>query len=176
MKLNVHDIEEVEKDLVYEEATADLGAELRHGDVVDFDFPPATQVEVHYHRAGDDLFFRGHVSSHTTGHCGRCLENYDYDLETDFRIVLVPRAQAAADGDEEAPDLAYYETEEIDLTPIVREQIILSLPTRPLCREDCRGLCPQCGANRNESECGCVEQPRDPRLAVLHQIKRSDNH
>lgn len=174
MKLNVHDIEEVEKDLVYEEATADLGAALRHGDVSDFDFPAATQVELQYHRAGDDLFFRGHVESHATGHCGRCLEDFAYDLELDFHIVLVPRAQVAATADADAPDLGVYDGEEVDLTPIIREQITLALPTRPLCREDCRGLCPQCGANRNEADCGCVERPRDPRLAVLHQLRRSE--
>jgi len=61
----------------------------------------------------------------------------------------------------------HYEGDEIDLTPLVHEQIILALPTRPLCGESCRGLCPRCGANLNAGACGCPAAPPDPRLAVL---------
>jgi uncharacterized protein len=69
--------------------------------------------------------------------------------------------------------LSYYEGEEIDLTPLVHEQIILALPTRPLCGEACRGLCPRCGANLNAAPCGCpTAPPADPRLAVLHSLAR----
>jgi uncharacterized protein len=57
------------------------------------------------------------------------------------------------------------------LTPLIREQMILALPTRPLCQEDCRGLCPRCGANLNERDCGCNLETGDARLAVLRSIK-----
>jgi uncharacterized protein len=58
----------------------------------------------------------------------------------------------------------------IDLGPLVRDAIVLDLPMVPLCREDCRGLCPQCGADRNESDCGCVAPP-DPRWANLDVLR-----
>jgi DUF177 domain-containing protein len=57
------------------------------------------------------------------------------------------------------------------LTPLVREQVLLALTDRPLCREDCRGLCPQCGANLNEKVCGCAVEKLDPRLSVLRALK-----
>jgi len=170
VKINVHDIEEVEKDLVYEEPTADLGKQLRHGDVSDFDFPAATQVEIAFHRTGDELFFRGHVASRPIGHCARCLEDYEFELETDFNLVMMPKTPEAIAGSAEDLDLSFYDGEEIDLSPAVREQLILALPTRPLCREDCRGLCSQCGANRNQVDCGCTQRPVDVRLAVLRNL------
>ena len=58
----------------------------------------------------------------------------------------------------------------IDLGPLVRDAVVLELPMAPLCREDCAGLCPQCGANRNEGDCGCVA-PRDPRWANLDVLR-----
>ena len=84
---------------------------------------------------------------------------------TPLPLVLVRRAAAAAPRAgllrEEDIGLAYYEGEEIDLTPLVHEQALLALPTRPLCTEGCRGLCPRCGTNLNAGPCGCPAGPRD---------------
>jgi DUF177 domain-containing protein len=67
-------------------------------------------------------------------------------------------------------EFSYYDGEEVDLTPLIREQTLLALPTRPLCREDCRGLCPRCGANLNQGDCGCPTEAGDPRLSVLRSL------
>ena len=67
--------------------------------------------------------------------------------------------------------LSFYSGEEIDLAPLFTEQVILTLPTRALCREDCKGLCPRCGVNRNHETCECVEREPDPRLAVLRNLR-----
>jgi len=173
VKLNVHDIDEVAKELVYEESTDPLTGLLVHGNVCDFEFPAAAEVRVDYYRAGRELFFTGHIAGSVVGHCARCLEPYTFDLDKDFFLVLVPRTELPQDMDlrDEDLDLSFYQGDEIDLTPLVREQIILALPSRPLCREDCRGLCPQCGANRNVQPCTCVEAGGDPRLAVLRNLK-----
>jgi uncharacterized protein len=87
---------------------------------------------------------------------------------------LQPHDGATAAGDLSVEDLSFgfYEREEVDLAPLVRETMILALPTKPLCREDCRGLCPRCGANRNGGECGCRQEWSDPRLEVLRDLKR----
>ena len=173
MKLNAHDIDEVAKELVYEESTEPLTGLLVHGDVCDFEFPTPAEVRVEYYRAGPELFFNGHIAGSVLGHCARCLEPYAFDLDTDFFFVLVPRAELADEMElhDEELDLSFYQGDEVDLTPLVREQIILALPSRPLCREDCRGLCPQCGANRNVQPCTCVEAGGDPRLAVFRHLK-----
>ena len=71
------------------------------------------------------------------------------------------------DADEDAYPLV---DDELDLEPLVRDAVLLELPLAPLCREDCAGLCPQCGANRNEGACGCAA-PRDPRWATLDVLR-----
>jgi uncharacterized protein len=173
VKLNVHEIEEVVKELAYEESTDSLNGLLVHGEVCDFEFPAPATVRVEYYRAGQELFFHGHISDDVVGHCARCLEEYVFALEKDFSVVLVPRRdpppEAELSGDD--LDLSFYEGDEIDLSPLVREQIILALPTRPLCRETCKGLCPQCGTNLNLLTCSCTASSADPRLAVLRNLK-----
>jgi uncharacterized protein len=104
---------------------------------------------------------------------GGCVEAYDFVLEKDFSVVLVPKRESKAEAEleEEDLDLSFYGGEEIDLSPLVQEQIILALPTRPLCRESCKGLCPQCGANLNVQTCACTTTVDDPRFAVLRNLK-----
>lgn len=173
MKLNVHEIEEVAKELVYEESTGTLNGLLLHGGVCDFEFAAPAEVRVQYYRAGQELFFQGCISGGVVGHCARCLEEYTFDIGKQFSVVLV-RKQAvpeAAELNADDLDLSFYDCGEIDLSPLVREQIILALPTRPLCRESCKGLCPQCGANINLEACGCAAARADPRLAVLGNLK-----
>ena len=173
MKLNVHEIDEVAKELVYEESTDSLNTLLLHGQVCDFEFPAAAEVRVDYYRAGQELFFQGHIDGSVIGHCARCLEEYTFQLGKDFFVVLVPKAnlpeEAELSGDE--LDLSFYEGDQVDLSPLVREQIILALPTRPLCRDDYKGLCASCGVNLNAQTCSCTVSGGDPRLAVLRTLK-----
>jgi uncharacterized protein len=82
-------------------------------------------------------------------------------------------AAAAEDGIEVVPedlDLFPFDGERVDLEPLLREQFVLAVPYAPLCREDCKGLCPQCGVDRNAEACGC-EKPIDPRLLALKGLK-----
>jgi uncharacterized protein len=173
VKLNVHEIEEVAKELVYEESTGPLNGLLIHGQVCDFEFPAAAEVRIHYYRAGQELFFQGHISGSVVGHCARCLEEYTFEIDKDFHIVLVPKLPLADDvelGDDDL-DLSFYEGATVELSPLILEQIILALPTRPLCRESCKGLCPTCGVNLNAERCDCAAPAGDPRLAVLRNLK-----
>ena len=174
MKLNVHEIEETAKSLAYAEPTEPLNGVLVHGGVCDFKFHSPATVDLEYYRAGQELFFQGHVKGGVIGHCARCIEEYSFELDKDFSFVLVPRPDVVP-GKGEVPedevDIGYYDADLVDLTPVVREQIILALPTRPLCSEQCKGLCPQCGGNLNTNPCSCTVPPGDLRLAVLRQIK-----
>jgi uncharacterized protein len=175
LKLNVNEIEEQPKELVYDEATESLNARLVHGEVCDFEFHAAATVQLDYYRAGEELFFHGRIAATAIGHCARCLEEYSCPLAAEFSTVLVPKRllpTREADADD-ALDLGYYEGEEVDLSPLVQERIILSLPMRPLCAETCRGLCPHCGVNRNVEACACSTRGTDPRLAVLHSLRRT---
>ncbi len=88
------------------------------------------------------------------------------------------RSRSAADENVELQkdDLirSVYEGDAVDLDELVREQILLALPTRTLCREECKGLCPECGANLNAGECDCAQKEIDPRWAALADLKKDE--
>lgn len=175
MRIRVHDVEESAKELVYEESIGELNALFEQGPVHDYHFSVPATVRVRYYRSGQELFLRGSVLSEVVGECARCLENYTFRLDTTFSFVLVPRpavVSVRAIGDEvEDVNLSYYAGEEIDLSPLVCEQIVLAMPTQPLCRPECQGLCSRCGANLNGGSCGCGAQAGDARLAVRGSLK-----
>jgi uncharacterized protein len=174
VKIRVRDVEAAAKELHFEEPTTELSRLLAEP-VEDFRLPQPLLVSVTYYRAGTDLFFQGRIAGEVIGHCSRCLEEYSFPLALSFTFVVAPhseRGQGRKLADE--GDLAYYEGEEVDLSPLLRERVLLSLPTRPLCRQDCQGLCPQCGAKRGDGGCGCESEgfdKLDPRLAMLREIK-----
>lgn len=173
MKLNIHDIHEDARQLVYDEPTAALTGRLVHGGVCDFEFPGEATVRLDYYRSGQDLFFLGSIEGTVLGHCGRCLETYTFPLSAHFSLVLVPSEALPRQAEltDDDLDLSYYSGEEIDLTPLIDEQIILALPTRPLCSEDCKGLCASCGGNLNLEPCDCSRNEGDARLAALRDLK-----
>lgn len=174
MKLNVSDTEAWPRDLSFTEPTGELTRELEHGGVQDFEFGGPTRVDLHCDRVESDIIVRGRIGCSIVGHCARCLEDYPFDLECDVAAICLPRSENGAESDtDEGDDIVYYDGDEIDLTPIIRERIILALPTRPLCSPDCKGLCPQCGTNLNQQSCQCRTEKGDPRLAVLRNLKVS---
>jgi uncharacterized protein len=110
----------------------------------------------------------GTVRAPWVGTCRRCAEPVSGELVVDVRERFGDRAPASElpEDDEMYPIV----DDIIDLGPLARDAIVLELPMAPLCRDDCAGLCPVCGANRNEGECGCVA-PRDPRWANLDVLR-----
>lgn len=100
--------------------------------------------------------------------CDRCLAEAETVLDLRFdRVVLSPEAGAE---DDEADDLGFMDGYQLDVETFVYNEIIGSWPAKILCREDCRGLCPVCGQNRNERDCGCDTFVPDPRMAVIQDI------
>ena len=99
------------------------------------------------------------------GQCDRCLIPFDrpYDIPLEHTLV-------ASLENEENDDYILLDNYQLDLTDLVTTDILLELPYKSLCREDCRGLCPMCGTNLNEGLCGCNRKSVDPRLAVLGQL------
>ena len=130
---------------------------------------------------GEDqaVHFRGRLQARLGLHCGRCLEPFVKELDEELDLFFMPHgAEADAEEEEQEVELsdrdmvvAYYDDDRIDLGEMVREQMHLALPLRRLCREDCRGLCPSCGVNRNTGTCECQPaEPTDERLAPLRKI------
>ena len=106
--------------------------------------------------------------------CCRCLDPFEVHREIGVDLMYFP--QSANRGEVEAEifnkDLstAFYRDEQIDLADMVREQLQLAVPMKPLCRDECRGLCPVCGTNLNIERCACDTRWRDPRLAALETL------
>jgi uncharacterized protein len=172
VRLRVRDIEETPKELAYDEPTSELNPLLAHGPVRDFTFVGPANVHLNYYRSGQEIFLQGEVSTAVVGQCARCLEEFRFLHEPRFSFIMVPHQGRWASEDlAEGGDLNWYEGEEIDVSPLLRERLMLALPTLPLCRDDCLGLCAQCGRNLNAGACDCTAAV-DPRLAVLRSLKR----
>ena len=107
--------------------------------------------------------------------CSRCLEAFRLPVDSQFELRYQPHAQNTGEGEREIEEddltTAFYENEEIDLEQLMQEQFYLVLPMKPLCREDCTGLCPVCGKNLNRETCDCKRDWDDPRFAALRELK-----
>jgi uncharacterized protein len=176
VKLRVDDISGEAKEIAFAEAEGTINRTLEAGPVHEFRIAGPVAVEMSYYRAGTELFLEGELTAMTAASCARCAEEFETPSTRSFRYILMPRALVST-GDERGDDLefAVYDGDEVDLTPLVQEQVLLALPTRPLCREDCRGLCPRCGINLNEHQCDCRGDQLESRLAVLRTLKLSRN-
>ena len=108
--------------------------------------------------------------------CSRCLEPFQMPVHATFDLRYLPATEIATDNErqthDEDLDISYYRDDQIDLNELLREQFYLVLPMKPLCQEDCKGLCPQCGTNLNTGTCDCAPVWEDPRLAALKQLKQ----
>lgn len=113
---------------------------------------------VRLEKHGRDVLVRGHLQGRLQLTCSRCVDTFEAPATADFDLLLVP-GPGPGGGEEELSspdlDLDYYTGETLDLEAVIREQIILMVPLKPLCAEDCKGICPRCGAVLNREECTC---------------------
>jgi uncharacterized protein len=125
-------------------------------------------------RKGPQTHLRGRVTADVELQCTRCVEALTRQLEIPFEDVFVNVSEEPSEKDLEVPlsdlDVELIADEKIDLTDIIREQILLNLPEQVLCKEDCKGLCPNCGTNRNRQDCDCDSEDIDPRWAALKNV------
>ncbi len=131
------------------------------------------------HKQKQQFRLEGRVTTTLELWCGRCLEPFTLPVDAAFDLRFLPHSELAAEHKKpereiEDDDLAttFYENEQIDLGQLMQEQFYLALPMKPLCRDDCRGLCPLCGTNLNRATCDCNSQWEDPRLAALKALKK----
>jgi uncharacterized protein len=116
----------------------------------------------------------GHLSVLTEAACDRCLENSRFPIDSEFALYYRPVAEGYGDEkeiDTGEAEMGFYEGEGLELNDVLREQILLALPMQRVCRDDCKGICPACGQNRNQKECQCRTATTDDRWAALRQLK-----
>ena len=112
------------------------------------------------------LQLTGKIFYHFSALCDRCEEPIEKDIEMPFSHILV----RSVSNEEGSDEYIVAENDALDLTALAEEDLLLSLPTKFLCKEDCRGLCQTCGKNLNQGPCGCKSHQIDPRLEVLKKL------
>ena len=126
-------------------------------------------------RVASRAHVRGVIAADVSIDCIRCLEPLARHLDIPFDDIFVDASdedtRTEAEIDAEALDESLVEDAKIDMADVVREQILLALPEQVFCKEDCKGLCPKCGANLNLIDCKCADDEIDPRWAALKSLK-----
>jgi uncharacterized protein len=122
-----------------------------------------------------DIRLRGKCSGTFQIPCARCVEPVQTPVEAEFDLIFRPvgadsgAAERAISASE--TEIGYYLKDSLLLEDVLREQVLLALPVRTLCKSDCKGLCPRCGGNRNRQNCSCDVGPSDPRWAALAGLR-----
>jgi uncharacterized protein len=126
---------------------------------------------------GPKIRIVGRIQTRLECACSRCLDPVGLDVDAPFDLRLLPAAAHDESHEHEIPDedlgVSFYRNDQIDLGDLVTEQSYLLLPMKLLCREDCQGLCPVCGINRNRETCACDPRWKDPRMAALERFTSS---
>ncbi len=133
----------------------------------------AGRLDLNIQKSGEEFYCQGNALASVRLTCARCLEEFDFELtnNTDF-IVCSQEWHRSHGGIRDNEDYVFFSGGELqaDLTDILRQAIIISLSLKPLCKEDCRGLCPSCGTNRNEESCQCQVRQTDDRWEALRKL------
>lgn len=127
------------------------------------------------HEIVKDIRIRASFQTRVEIPCARCLDSVEQPLDSSFDLIFRPMG-ADGDGIDHAistseTEIGYYGGSSLLLEDVLREQILLALPTRILCGLECKGLCPECGRNQNTDPCNCAAAPPDPRWLGLESIR-----
>lgn len=148
-----------------------------HGDDCVFEGP--VRVVLHLNRNEDIVYATLTARATLILECARCLRSFRHDIEGKVSFVVQrlklgeTSPEQSEEGEEENEDNLFflqYNERSIDITNFVRDAVILSIPLKPVCDAQCKGLCPVCGENKNERDCGCVEKQTDPRWQSLSKL------
>ena len=189
MRVNIDEIKEGGLSRVWDLAREDVDA-IVNGDPAGYRARSPLHVEAHFRKVERRVLLgvRGRVE--LTAPCRRCLTLVDVDAPLEFELTFVPEESAEAPDDAQrdrdargnsrvagsfsAADVneETYAGKVIDVDPAIREQVVLALPSYPVCQESCKGLCSVCGANLNERDCGCDRHVPDPRWAGLEKLRQ----
>jgi len=133
--------------------------------------PVTARLELNKTR--QEIIISGMVSAELDLQCSRCLNDFKRKLDIPVNVVYHPIDEIGMEThalkDDEL-DLGFYSGDELDLQELLKEQLLLNIQMKPLCDENCKGICPNCGADLNVAECNCKKREVDPRLEVLKNL------
>jgi len=164
--------------LYLELAGCEPGAHLLEGeeDASSFAFPPQVvavedpvRLALRVTRDGPTIVVSGQVDVVARRTCDRCLSTFSESVVVDLREVYHMGDASLPDADPDDDEVHFLgrRATRVDLAPVIRQRVLLELPMKSLCRDDCKGICPTCGVNRNEAECRCSIGPVDARWRAL---------
>ncbi len=164
-------VEELERHKIAVSTTYAPGALDYHG--AEFQQTSPLNVDAAAELVGAEIRVRGHLGTHLEATCDRCLGPVDLPVERDFDLFYRPIETIAREEEvevlEEESEVGFYSGEGIELADLVKEQMILAIPMKIICRADCQGLCPVCGVNRNVEQCSCGAPRGDSPFASLKE-------
>lgn len=167
MYINISDIPEEGLTIQYEEDPLSL----QEGVNVD----EKISVSLKVFRLEETVSISGEIKVTLGFECSRCLKEFSHPLSSSIRIDYMPMKEMGKEKEYELKsddlDKSFYKGDKIDMTELVKEQILLILPMQPLCSSECKGLCPVCGKDLNEGHCTCERKGIDQRLAILKKFK-----
>lgn len=142
---------------------------------VDFLIFSPVSVDLTLLKSEGDIFVRGGMTALLKLQCARCLKEVEHKINSRIDIVYTLTPEHKAKEKEltlEDVGANYLEGDEIDINAVLVEQLSLDMPMQPVCRPDCKGLCPKCGADLNQGECGCsVTEHTGQKFAILKELK-----
>jgi uncharacterized protein len=174
-RLSIEDIPEEGIQIQLVEEPSHLRELFLHLPHINFSFDKAVRANLMVNKSDKAVLIRGRTEAELILQCSRCLEDFRFPLESYCEVTLFPfegeilPQEAELKGDDLRS--SYYYGGEIDLSAIIREQILLDIPYKPLCRPSCKGLCPTCGEDLNRGSCSCKEEAFDERFAPLKGLK-----
>jgi len=185
MKLHVDRLESTPTAYEFEASEAWWQEQVIEGRDLDYAVDGPFRFGLEAYESGDDILLAGNFGGAIRVECGRCLQRYRHALAERFRLVLEPAGERQPSDPEGAEALArdglclgddlelgWYRGAEVRLDAFFTELISLALPLQPLCDQECKGLCPRCGIDRNRQHCGCEEEVKPPSpFAVLAALR-----
>jgi len=177
MKMLTIKIEEIPDEglnLEWVEEKDSISTYLKNFSNIDFEFETPMTSKMKIVKAGKSLLLKGDVMATLRLQCGRCLKEFSYPISTHFDLNFYSIKDFSFPEElelsEEDMEMNFYEGGEIHLSEIAFEQVFLEIPYKPLCHEDCKGLCPFCGQDLNLSSCDCIKESFNSSFSILKKL------
>jgi uncharacterized protein len=137
-------------------------------------FLEPVRVDISVRKSGEEVLIKGRIRSRLSVVCSRCLLPFEFSVDSDFDLVYIPEELNTLKEQLEKEDLSklFYSDRTIDIKMEVLEQLNLTFPFKPLCAQDCQGICPVCGKVIRNEACSCLRDESDPRLEKLKTFLR----
>ncbi|OEH85772.1 hypothetical protein BHU72_03040 [Desulfuribacillus stibiiarsenatis] len=174
MKIRIDEAYEVTREHEHIETTIELGELSGYPNIVKIS-PVHVVIDVMNPKSGN-YRVTGEINTEVSLTCSKCLDQITVAMNPKLNELFVQNEQVISEFEEDSKDdYNYIVGQEIDLIPFITQEILLSLPMKPVCKSNCQGLCPVCGINKNEFTCSCKTERIDPRLAGLADLLKNQS-